>query len=117
MANGEAYCASGGSIVWAGPAARDALVAAEAPVYASLAQEPVTATAIDAIRALQHRRAADRSIPPMHPANLCTPTPDAAATIPPVEPGTAIGPIPDGRYVQTLTSEALVARGADSVSA
>lgn len=104
------YCDAGGKVVLAGPADVAKFMVAAKPIYDRLESDPLTATAIDAIRALKASTTASAAI-------ACGPKESATATIPPVEPGPPATFIPDGTYQQVLTKEDLVARGAGTSAA
>jgi TRAP-type C4-dicarboxylate transport system substrate-binding protein len=108
----RAYCAQGGTVVLAGAGRVAEFVAAMQPVYDQLEKDPLTATALKAIRALK------ASTAPSDPTTACRPPVSATATIPPVTPGDPIGFVPDGTYVQPSLSPAdLMARGVDERNA
>jgi TRAP-type C4-dicarboxylate transport system substrate-binding protein len=108
----KAYCAIGGTVVLAGPANVVKFMDAARPVYDRLESDPVTATAIEAIRTLK------TATTPSEPTAACKPAISATATIPPVEPGPEIGPIADGTYQQPpMTMDDLLAKGVDATSA
>ena len=106
------YCAIGGTVVLAGPANVAKFMDAVKPIYDRLESDPVTSTALDAIRAL--KIATTSSDPTMG----CKPPVSATATIPPVEPGPEIGMVPDGTYMQPpMSMDDLLAKGLDERNA
>lgn len=105
------YCDAGGKVVLAGPAAVAEFMVAAKPIYDRLESDPLTATALAAIRALK------ASTPPSPVTGACGPKESATATIPPVEPGPPATLIPDGTYRQVLTKADLVAGGAGTTFA
>jgi len=105
------YCDAGGTVVLAGPANVAKFMATAKAIYDRLDSDPLTASALDAIRALK------ASTMPSPGPVACGPKESATATIPPVEPGPPTKLIPDGTYQRTATRDELIARGADAVFA
>lgn len=99
------WCKRGGRVVLAGAPNLATFQKAAEPILAKLAEDPTTAAAIEAIRAL-------KAHVPVTAATACEPAPDPDAPWPSVAPGPDLGPIPDGVYVHTtLSSAEMVAAG------
>jgi len=106
----QAWCEQGGRVVLAGEANAATFLEAAEPVLATLAEDPVTAAALDAIRALKERTA-----PPTVAA--CEPPADPNAPWPSVAPGPALTLVPDGVYVHTVSEDELLEADADPADA
>ncbi len=97
------WCAGGGRVVLAGPAAIAAFQQAAQPVSERIAADPVAAAAIEAIRALKS------TVTPTAGAVACAAPPQPSPTpIPEVTPAALI---PDGTYRADITPELLEAFG------
>ena len=108
----KTFCAGGGEVVLAGPDNVAKFMDAAKPIYDRLEGDPLTATALDAIRALK------AATPPSTPTAACRPPVSADATIPPVEAGPPLDMIPDGTYQQPMqTMAALLADGLNGTDA
>ena len=77
------------------------------PIIATLSEDPITATAIGAIRALKERTESTS-------VSACAPAlKNPEGPWPPVSPGPDLGPIPDGVYVHSVTEDELLAAGVE----
>ena len=102
------WCALHGRVVLAGADGVRSFQEAAAPVLATLAQDPVTATALDAITRLK------AGLTTTSPAvQACEPAADPNVPWPSVAPGPDLGFIPDGVYIHTVTEPELSAAGVD----
>ena len=102
------WCTLHGRVVLAGADGVRSFQEAAAPVLATLAQDPVTATALDAITRLK------AGLTTASPAvQACEPAADPNAPWPSVAPGPDLGFIPDGVYIHTVTEAELSAAGVD----
>ena len=100
----KAWCEAGGRVVLAGEANVATFRDAAGPVINKLAEDPLTATAIEAIRALRART-------PASTVTACEPPLDPDAPWPSVAPGPPLTFIPDGVYVHSVTRPELIAAG------
>jgi len=105
----RSWCLNGGRVVLAGNANVATFRQAAEPIVAKLSEDPVTATALDAIRKLK------ATMPPAPPAVACGPIQNFDAPWPSVAPGPPLTLVPDGRYVHTVSREELIAAGATGI--
>lgn len=104
--SGSAWCAAGGRVVLAGEANVATFRKEVQPVIDRLAQDKLTASALDAIRALKAKT------PPAPPAGACEPAVKSDGPWPSVAPGAPLKLLPDGVYVHAVTLTEMVAAGA-----
>jgi hypothetical protein len=104
----QAWCNFGGRVVLAGAANVATFQAAAAPLVAKLAEAPITATALEAIRSLKERTAGTR-------VDACEPVATVDAPWPSIAPGPTQTLLPDGVYIHIADRSALIAAGATGV--
>ena len=103
--SGSAWCEAGGRVVLAGEANVASFQKAVQPVIDRLAQDKLTSTALDAIRALKAKT------PPAPTAGACEPPVNLDGPWPSVAPGPPLKVLPDGVYVHTVTRTELLDAG------